>query len=254
MIKRTTSVILAVLMICMTFSGAAFAAKSPTKGARKAAATAISSVWVDGNAKTGELTVHAKGRGIKGIVAQYKKISFKRTKDDFGHEYLAYDKDASGAWETIDFDGTSGTLKLDADGLYAVRVAGVGRNGRTTGFRAAPNVYMAEVEPEYTEGEKNFNVKANPPKEGVSGYQVMHAEDKNMIHEDVITVETTDKLDKTVEDLKSGKHYAAVRPFIQLISNENKKENEKYDVTKDLDKTVDTYFGIRSENKELNIK
>ena len=250
MMKKATSVWIAAIMVCMVFSAAAFAAGSPTKGAKKAG-TALTAVWWEGDAKTGKVTVHASGRGISRINVQYKKHVLKVVKDDFGHEYLV--EDTAEEWKTISFNSLLGKLKLDKDGLYSIRVAAVGKDGRATSYRSAENLYVAKVDPVYEEGKESFNVKADPA-EVQTGIQIMHAENDKMIGQDIVMVETSDKLDKTIEKVKSGKHYASVRPYIQLVSNENKKENEKYDVTKDLDKIVDTYFGISSDVEELDIK
>ena len=253
MFKRITSLCLAAIMICAMFSISAFAAASPTKGARRAG-TSLSSVWVSNfDAKTGKLTINAGGRGIRQISVMYQKRAFKVAEDDFGHKYFAADADKTGNWQTLNFNGTNGELQLDKNGIYAIKVAAIGRGGRQTAYMGAENAYVAEVDPKYEEKEKAFNVKADKI-DPLSGYQIMHDTDKKMRSEEKVTVETAENLDKTVDGLKSGKCYASVRPFLQLISNENKKENEKYDVTKDTQKTVETFYGARSDTKELNIK
>ncbi len=190
MAKRLSVLVLTlILLVAMAVPVCAEEVSSSTGGATKAVITKNQGKYTD-----------------KTVTLKYKS--------DNAESYVIKYRTKGGSWKTVKTTDTSYTLKLKKNGLYEIKVAGVGSDGKTGAFSKVTTRFMASAKTKATSPKKK-TIKVTAPKvKNATGWMIQYSQDKSFKKgSKTIRVNSASALNKTIKGLKKGTWYVRVRPI-----------------------------------------
>ena len=169
----------------------------------------------DGSNTSGETAPAAKAK-VTSTNGNYSKktITVKYSGTDAVKYKIAYKKAGAKTWTyKTTTNKSSYVLKLKANGLYQIKVAGINKDGKQGSFTSVRNRYINGSKVKATAKKKSMKVTSAKVSD-ITGYKIYYSTKKSMKGQKVVTVKTTKALSKTVKGLKKGKtYYVMVRPY-----------------------------------------
>ena len=168
-------------------------------------------------------------------LGQYKKKTITlKYKAENAESYVIKYRQKGGSWKTVKTSDASYVLKVKDQGLYEIKIAGVGADGKTGAFSKVSYRFMAQVASKTTGKKKSFTVTA-PKVKNATGYMIQYSTDKTFKKDaKVVRVNSKAALNKTIKNLKKGTYYVRVRPICK--------------------KGGKTYLGVYRNAKKVKVK